>query len=161
MEHFVPPHKPASFKGAVDALTERTTHLKLHVGDSGEIVQQELTELADIIGWVPELAADSDLNEQDWRQAADVSGKMQIVFEQSMADGGLETLLAELPPLIESLEPLVPRAGRPEPSMHHDHDHGGHHGHDDEHDEHPEDSAPGEPTDEDDQQSESDPGSQR
>lgn len=169
MEHFVPAHKPASFKGAVDALTERTSHLKLHVGDSGEIVQQELGELADIIGWIPELAADSDLNEQDWTQAVQVSGKMQIVYERSNADGGLETLLADLPPLIESLEPLVPRAGRPEPPMHHDHDHDhdGHHDHhhdhedDEEHEEHPEDSAPGEPADEDNQQSESDSGSQQ
>lgn len=146
MEHFVPEHKPASFKGAVDALAERTSHLQYHVGDSGEIVQQELTELADIIGWIPELAADSDLNETDWAKAVRVSTQMLSVYEQSSVAGDLKSLLADLPPLIESLQPLVPKAGRPEPSMRHDHDHGHHHDHDEhgKHDDHPEHTEPAE-----------------
>lgn len=157
MEHFVPAHKPASFKGAVDQLQARTSHLKHHVGDSGEIVQRELTELADIIGWIPELAADSDLNEADWTQADSVSRKMLAVYSQT-ATSGLESLLADLPPLIESLQPLVPRAGRPEPSMRHDHDHHDHHDHHhDDHQRHGEHGpADGDHTDEPDDQSDQD-----
>ena len=64
-EHFVPAHKPPSFAEGVAELTERSSHLKYHIGEQSEIVEQELTELVDIIGWIPELAADSDLNETE------------------------------------------------------------------------------------------------
>lgn len=134
MEHFVPAHKPPSFAEGVAELTERCSHLKYHIGEQSEIVEQELTELVDIIGWIPELAADSDLNETDWVHADSVSREMLAIHEASAGVAGLEGLLADLTPLIESLEPLVPRAGRPEPAIHHDHDHdhghGHHHGHD-------------------------------
>lgn len=123
LEHFVPAHKPPNFAEAVESLNDRTRHLEYHIGDTRPIVQTELQELSDIIGWIPELAADSDLNEADWNTARDASQSMLTLYETSGEPARLKTLLSSLQPLIESLQPLVPKAGKPEPAIHHDHDH--------------------------------------
>lgn len=141
LEHFVPKHKPANFAEAVEELEHRTDHLKFHIGEDSEIVRTEVQELADIVAWVPELAADSDLNEADWTVAATVSKKMASSFDASGSVANLESLLESMQPQIELLEPLVERAGKPEPDMRHDHDghHDHGHGHDHDHDEDNED----------------------
>ena len=138
MAHFVPEHKPANFAEAVHELQHRTEHLRLHIGDERERVSHELEELTDIVGWVPELAADSDLNEADWILADSISREMLAACEASAGSFELEALLTAMQPQIESLEPLVARAGRPEPAIHHDHDHDHDHHDDDDHDEHDE-----------------------
>ena len=132
MEHIVPEHKPANFAEAVDELQHRTEHLKSHIGDEDESFDHELEELTDIVGWIPELAADSDMNEADWNLADSISREMQVAFETSEGSGGLQSFLTAMQQQVESLEALVSRAGKPEPPIHHDDDHGDE---DDEHEE--------------------------
>jgi hypothetical protein len=68
LEHHAAPHHPSSFPAAVDELDRRFSELStkppLDVAHD-----QSATELADIVRWLPELAADSDLKRADWEAA--------------------------------------------------------------------------------------------
>ena len=126
MEHFVPEHKPPNFAAAVDDLKFRAEHLLVHVGEESDVVSREVEELADIVGWIPELAADSDLNEADWLEAKACSERMAAGFSRvSQLKKELGTVLATIQSEVAGLEVLVLRAGQPEPKMH-DHEHGHH-----------------------------------
>lgn len=73
--HHVPDHKPENFSMLVTSLDER-----LH---ASEIDEHDWDEIIDIVRWIPELAADSDLRRKDFESALHIS----------------EILMAELQPL--------------------------------------------------------------
>lgn len=65
--HHIPEHLPANFDQALTRLEQLVAHLK--DGASLEKMPTEVnveTELRDVVRWLPELAAQSDLNEADW-----------------------------------------------------------------------------------------------
>lgn len=68
LEHHAAPHHPSSFPAAVDELDRRFSELStkppLDVARD-----KSAAELADIVRWLPELAADSDLKRADWETA--------------------------------------------------------------------------------------------
>ena len=147
-EHFVPPHKPSNYAQAVEDIEHRAAHLADHAGHGHDDEAEEFRELVDIVEWIPELAADSDLSETDWNAACDAG---QLIASElrgrSKKDGSLA--LDDLDDSIQSslivLQGLVQAAGKPEPRIDHDdndhddHDHDDHddHDHDDhDHDEH-------------------------
>ena len=74
-DHSLPPHMPRSFPHAVEELLRRHQVL----ADASPVedpvpFRVEFQELCDIVGWLPMLAADSDLTEAEWlpiKQAAD------------------------------------------------------------------------------------------
>jgi len=145
LEHFVPHHKPANFAQAVEEIEHRAEHLSEHAGHGHDDEADEFQELLDVVDWIPELAADSDLNEADWTTAITAAAAVKKTLEASRAtDGGLD--LKQLPDAItaelKSLEALIPAAGKPEKRIehghnhdhHHDHDHDHEHEHDNEHD---------------------------
>lgn len=141
LEHFVPDYKPASFAESVEQIEHRCEHLAAHAGHGHHDEADEFQELVEIVDWIPELAADSDLNEADWNKAV-LAG--QVMAQQlatcMMADGSLD--VSGLPQAtaaeLKTLQALISQAGRPEVAIHHDHDHDhGDHGHGD-HDEHEE-----------------------
>ncbi len=69
-EHFVPEHWPADLVDAADKLRDRAAALSETGLDDVAIEKRSptivLSELRDIVGWVPEIAADTDLTEEQW-----------------------------------------------------------------------------------------------
>jgi len=135
LEHFVPAHKPANFSEAVEEIQDRAEHLGQHTGHSHDDEAAEFQELRDIVNWLPELAADSDLNESDWN-AASTAAKLisEKLGQRRAADASLslKELSAAIDTELQNLKSLVAAAGKPEPSMHHEHHHDHHH-HEDQH----------------------------
>ena len=66
LEHFVPAHKPANYSEAIHEIEHRAEHLSDHAGHGHGDEASQFQELQDIIDWLPELAADSDLKEAEW-----------------------------------------------------------------------------------------------
>lgn len=65
--HHIPAHLPADFDQALTRVEQLVAHLK--DGVSLEKMPTEVnveTELRDVVRWLPELAAQSDLKEADW-----------------------------------------------------------------------------------------------
>ncbi|MEZ6038945.1 MAG: hypothetical protein R3C20_00470 [Planctomycetaceae bacterium] len=132
LEHFVPHHKPANFAVAVEEVEHRAQHLSEHAGHGHDDEAEEFQELIDIVNWIPELAADSDLNEPDWNTANSAAAVLARTLQSRQSkDGSLN--LTDLPNAVateqNTLESLIAAAGKPEPAMHQDHDHD-HHEHD-------------------------------
>lgn len=108
LEHVIPAHKPHSYAETVDQLQQRVQALS-HTG-SGSDRTVPLEELGDIIRWLPELAADSDLRKLQWEQARDIAARMQSHFERIATDDNGESVAAYAALLdeITELRTLVP-----------------------------------------------------
>lgn len=73
VEHFVPDHWPQDLLDASSKIDQRASQL------SGQLTTDVLTiekQLRDIVGWVPEVAADTDLTEQQWNPIYFASEKL-------------------------------------------------------------------------------------
>lgn len=122
LEHFVPPHKPASFEELVSQLAFRCESLpQLAEADEKEF-QKRSIELRDIIQWIPELSADSNLQRQEFETAVEEGKQLLQAFEssdagRSLSIGAVQKNLDALKSLVpESIEP-VPAGQTPEASM--------------------------------------------
>lgn len=136
LEHFVPHHKPANFAAGVEDIEHRAQHLSEHAGHGHADEADEFQELVDIVNWIPELAADSDLNESDWNKANSAATTLAASLAARKSPNGaldLKGLPSVIAAELQTLESLVAAAGKPEPAIHHDHEHHEHH---DDHDEH-------------------------
>ncbi len=122
-----PEHHPESFPAAVDALRVRLPAL----AGAGEDAR---TEAAEIVGWLPELAADSDLPEARWEPLAAGAKRLDALLPRVAA--GDAAALTEANAALARLAAAVDEAGRDQFEVvpqddHHHHDHGDE-GHDDE-----------------------------
>ena len=70
--HEFPDHRPGNYKEAVSAISQRSWELANRGGKIGSL---EFGHFVDIITWVPEMAADSDMRKADWDKANDAAGK--------------------------------------------------------------------------------------
>ncbi len=63
-DHVTPEHWPHDLKAAAESIRTRSKSLP----PSGDLSANDvaIAELMDIISWVPEIAANTDLKEQDW-----------------------------------------------------------------------------------------------
>ena len=114
MEHFVPPHKPASFEELVSQVMFRCETLpRLAEADEREF-QKRSAELRDIIEWIPELAADSNLKRQSFETAVEHGKQLLKTFESSR-DGRSLTMEA-VQKNLDTLKTLVPDSIEPVPS---------------------------------------------
>ena len=134
LEHFVPHHKPANFAQAVEDIEHRAEHLSEHAGHGHDDEAEEFQELLDVVNWIPELAADSDLNEVDWNTARSAGETLRQSLESRRSGDGildLKDLGLAIAEQVQTLEKLRPAAGKPEAAIHHghEHDHGHHHDH--------------------------------
>ena len=92
LHHEIPDHMPEDFPDAVREIRERDTHLREDVeAEAWEHIEHELPELIDIIGWLPKLAADSDLNRQEWEQVRDAAEELTNIYEPLLNASQLET----------------------------------------------------------------------
>ncbi len=104
LEHHVPDHKPKSIQGAWADLQVRVESI------SPSSPATEFYKLRDILGWLPELAGDSDLKRDAWERIEDFSSVSLLTTES------MENLLArreELLLQLHELAPLLDEAGRP------------------------------------------------
>lgn len=72
LEHHVPAHRPAGFTEAVDQIEQRFQAIR----SGGHVPDESLSELSDILSWLPEIAADSDMRRKDWEQVDALSSQM-------------------------------------------------------------------------------------
>lgn len=77
LEHFVPAHKPASFGELVEQIF---TRVEAAASAESDVDASVLKELKDIIEWIPELAADSDLRKADWEHAVALGVRLQALW---------------------------------------------------------------------------------
>jgi hypothetical protein len=106
--HGVAAHKPHSFGEAVDALETRVRALSTtdSAGDQ-EAITTKFSELADIVRWLPELAADSDLGRKDWTTAQGVAKRLETDIE-GWSQRTTPLTAAELQKLLSGVTELKP-----------------------------------------------------
>jgi hypothetical protein len=79
VEHHSPVHKPESFPAAVDRLV--TLHAAILEGPARPSEGLDIfMETHDVIRWLPELAADSDLDEDSWNQVDHTAQRMEAML---------------------------------------------------------------------------------
>ena len=125
LEHFVPAHKPNTFADLVDQLAKRAPQLEeanqpgdslsgsdsLSDSDSGGGHATALQEFSDIVGWIPELAADSELMKADFESAVATGNKLTAAFAETLGPQSTKPFdAATIEPLIEELRKLVPQS---------------------------------------------------
>ena len=68
-------------------------------------------EMSDIIGWIPELAADSELIKADFESAVATGNRLSAVYLAGIGSTNAKAVdVAEFEPLIEELRKLVPKS---------------------------------------------------
>ena len=122
LEHFVPAHKPADYGALVDQLEKRIAK-QLQPTGAGEgikdaaqsaIARQESTErqeLRDIIGWIPEMAADSELRMKEFEAAVSAGTRLNVALGLAkQTDGWSPVDSSMIPKLLEELKALVSKS---------------------------------------------------
>ena len=117
LEHFVPAHKPANFSEAVEEIPHRCEHLTSHAGRGHNDESAKFQELLNIVNWLPELAADSDLNESEWNSAnAAAKFVAETLAKRQFADGlSLKEISASIENELQTLKSLSPPPANPNP----------------------------------------------
>uniref|UniRef100_A0A7C4LNY8 Uncharacterized protein n=1 Tax=Schlesneria paludicola TaxID=360056 RepID=A0A7C4LNY8_9PLAN len=106
--HVSPPHKPESFFSAVSQLPSR-----LDANREVSAASAARRELLDIIRWLPELAADTDLSRAEWEQVQRLTGDLERAVSSSPPDwAAARTRVDELFPLAHRADVLEQRSGR-------------------------------------------------
>lgn len=136
--HHVAEHRPASFPDAVERLRRRHKHLRGHLGDPpDEHVRSEFTELLDIVDWLPELAANSDLGKAEWDGVNAAAKQLRTLYARLDPDRtekadpadvlpGIEQLLRQLTTIAEEHHDLFDHHSQVRQHEHHEH-HQDHH----------------------------------
>lgn len=113
LEHFVPSHKPKTFTDLVDQLALRAPKLN----EAGQPNNRDkarataLQEFSDIIGWIPELAADSELMRADFESAVATGNKLTTTFAGTPGPDQAKSFeAATIESLIEELRTLAPKS---------------------------------------------------
>ncbi|WP_339749102.1 hypothetical protein [uncultured Rubinisphaera sp.] len=99
-EHVIPEHKPADYVSAVEQLEIRTSN---SLPENSEQRQQ----LTDIVGWLPELAAQTDLPKADWDRIQELSEKYQALAKQQDAKLLIQEIQADLDELKQLAEKTI------------------------------------------------------
>ena len=104
-DHHIPEHLPADFDQALTRIEQLAAHLG--TGAALEKMPTEVnvsTELRDVVRWLPELAAQSDLAEEDWNQVDRATvdliekfAKSQEPPERWIGEGEVFSAIADLP----------------------------------------------------------------
>ena len=112
--HHIPDHRPATYGDAVEQVKRRHAELQAKIAaTTSEPLERDLKELIDILTWLPEIAADSELKKADWDMANGGSRKLGTFYEDirracqsGKRRGGIS--FQGIEPLIADLERLVP-----------------------------------------------------
>jgi hypothetical protein len=113
--HGIPPHKPRWLLDGVAEITPRWTAFR---DPTVSNPPDALRELIDIVGWLPELAARTDLAEPEWNRIRDLSATLEIELTACLAEPGrlsrvdpalVTQTVAELARLAEPTRKLIRR----------------------------------------------------
>ena len=100
LEHHVPAHKPATFRAALHELQRRDP-------TASGADPLPVSELRDIVGWLPELAAETDLPRADWELVQRTSQSLDALIQRpATAEYALQYRAA-----VAALLPLLDRVG--------------------------------------------------
>ncbi|MFI4850459.1 MAG: hypothetical protein ACIAZJ_15235 [Gimesia chilikensis] len=81
LEHHIPEHKPKTY---TETVKELDTRMRTLLNQSpASVNQEEKQQLEEIIDWIPELAADSELKHKDWDEVKQLSTELKSVFQQT------------------------------------------------------------------------------
>jgi hypothetical protein len=115
MDHVTPAHWPADLTDAANKLSARLKVVQTSSAEANEESRVALKELTDVVGWVPEVAADTDLAESDWVKVFKGS---ESVRKQLLGAKGIEASVAEeiekLCSLLVQSQALLPKPALPE-----------------------------------------------
>jgi hypothetical protein len=113
--HALPEHHPRTFRRAVVDIGHRGGVLTSGMLE-GPQWELQRRQLLDIVRWLPELAADTDLGRRDWERVNDVARTLARELE-SLADAGepqasrqktLPTTLADAMKTLSDADALLP-----------------------------------------------------
>ncbi len=93
LDHIVPPHWPSSLQHASELIEART-----------QVAEQDAAarkELVDILSWVPEIAADTELGEQAWLSIFERCERLKGDVLESYSET-VQVEMSELAKLLES-----------------------------------------------------------
>lgn len=91
--HHLPAHHPRSFRNAVEQLALRGQALAAW-SEGSPRPDVELREAADIVRWLPELAADTALSRPAWEQVRDACQRLDGKLHHGWSAGGLDPAVA-------------------------------------------------------------------
>lgn len=104
LEHHLPEHKPATLLAAIPELERRSPF----AADRRPGGADGRTELLEIIGWLPELAAETDLPRGDWERVLQISHTLQRLVEaRSPRSASQSSKAEEYRRLVEQLDELA------------------------------------------------------
>ncbi|OYW17308.1 MAG: hypothetical protein B7Z55_12775 [Planctomycetales bacterium 12-60-4] len=105
-EHGIPDHKPRTFTRAVAELSTRLQHIEQAAAEAS------VPQLRDIVDWLPELAADTDLNEADWNMVQQTSHELDAIVRRWPDTQALPSAFDRQAyrRLVERLQPLAAAA---------------------------------------------------
>ena len=112
LEHHVPEHKPKTFGDAVHTLHTRLGMIQNSLG-SGETAELtvELREFEDIVNWLPELAADSNMRKVQWDEVHEIAKRLQSecarLTELPSTDANPDDTIAACATTIDKLDQFV------------------------------------------------------
>jgi hypothetical protein len=75
-DHHIADHRPHNYADLVRQLERRPTLIHSEANHDMHHAAHELEELRDIIAWLPEIAADTDLGKRDWDDANRIAGEL-------------------------------------------------------------------------------------
>jgi hypothetical protein len=111
-DHHQPFHKPHDFSAALAALHERFSKLlKARVPKSPD-AQKQFDQTRDIVAWLPELAADSDLSRPEWDRVNEQSKKLAESLDDFARAGFVESdprVIQQIEIDIHTLDDIVGR----------------------------------------------------
>lgn len=104
LDHQQPAHWPKGLRAAARGIEQRTDNLQ-----SGAADPQTLEELIDLVEWVPEIAADTDLSEQRWQPIYDLSERLRGQLRKANFDiSSSESELRQLVQLLRAAHQELP-----------------------------------------------------
>lgn len=113
-DHHEPEHWPHSISEAADFIESRVANFA-----SGNVEEKQLSllhdELADLVGWAPEIAADTDLSEADWLPIYELSEAMRRQLNAGDDPVEIESEFGRLIELLRDAESKLPAPVSDEP----------------------------------------------
>lgn len=100
--HARPAHHPGTIAGAVTALRARAVRL----GSPADEADRARRECADIVRWLPHLAADTTLGRTDWEEVAALADRAAARLA-THADGDSADLATHIAEAADRLESIV------------------------------------------------------
>lgn len=108
LEHHIPEHKPKTYTETVRELDSRMRTLLNQ--SPASVNQEEKQQLEEIIDWIPELAADSELKHKDWNEVQQISTEIKSVFQQTDFSQVDATLVGRYFLLVDKLKQYTGRS---------------------------------------------------